>query len=146
MFSPLAKLRSLLRLPGVNASSNTRTAYFLTVLAGATMVVIVVLILFLPFSAMTSTVDQLLLVMDVGLFALCAALVYAAWHGHARFAAQIFAVLIYLSSVLPTLFIFGTISSPTILGFFILIPLSGLMLDSKVATRYFWLCTKTLWY
>ncbi|MBK8049058.1 MAG: response regulator [Anaerolineales bacterium] len=139
MSSPVARVRNLFRVPGAGATSNTRTAYFLTVLAGASMAGVVILVLLMSLSNMRAADDRQLLIMDVALFAACGALIVLAWRGHARFAAHTFAVLIYLGSVLPTLLVFGTIASPTNMGFFILIPLSGLMLGSRAATRYFWL-------
>ncbi|MBW7882895.1 MAG: response regulator [Caldilineaceae bacterium] len=61
----------------------------------------------------------------------CVALWLLARSGHVQWAARALVVAVFLGALLPSMLLFGTIRAPNVIGFFVVIPLTALLLGKR---------------
>ena len=111
-----------------NASLRTRRLYWLL---GTISVVMLVLLALLPNAAISPSTRYALGIIDAFVLASALGLIVLVRLGHSQLAAVLVIALTFVGTLYPIILIFGTIRSPTVYGFFILIPLAGLLLGRK---------------
>lgn len=111
--------------------SATRTARwlypFLSLLSGA----LLLLTLYTPFSTMTGPEKLALLLLNTSVLLLCVGILLLARMGRVRMAALALLLIVYIGAMAPSLFVFGTIRAPNIVGFFVLVPMASLLLGKR---------------
>ena len=90
-----------------------------------------VLLALLPNAAISPSTRYALGIIDAFVLASALGLIVLVRLGHAQLAAVLVITLTFVGTLYPIISIFGTIQSPTVYGFFILIPLAGLLLGRR---------------
>lgn len=120
--------RLIPRPRGRAAERTARWLYtFLLLLGGA----LCLLTLYMPFSTMPEQEKLTLIALNASVLAICVGIYAVARLGRVRIAAILLLAIVYIGTMAPALFIFGTIRAPNILGFFVLVPLASLLLGKR---------------
>ena len=101
--------------------------------------VVLLLMISLPWSPISAPEKRAFFLLDIAALAFFVALALLARKGHRRLVALCLVFLVYLTSMLPAVFFFGTIRAPNIAGFFVLVPLTALLLGKRATYHVVWL-------
>ncbi len=101
--------------------------------------VVLLLLLSIPWSPISAAEKRAFFLLDVAALAFFVALALLARKGHHKLVAFCVVCLVYLTSMLPAVFFFGTIRAPNIAGFFVLVPLTALLLGKRATYHVVWL-------
>ena len=107
--------------------SNERVTKWLKLFLAIVSIGAIFLTLLLPFTSTDPVLGLRLLVANLIVIFICAVLFVSVQKGHADGAATFFIILVYLGATLPMFFVFQAVSAPTVYGYFVLIPLAGLL-------------------
>jgi PAS domain S-box-containing protein len=128
----LSRIALLLSPPKFTSKEKTRTAHWLHLFLLLFIVGMVLLTVFLPFSPVTRGSERQFLIWQIvfiGFFAGAWILMRA---GFVRTVAFLFLASIYIGTVFSLLFIVHTVSDPaSLIGFFIVVPASGLLFGRR---------------
>ena len=100
---------------------------FLALSAVATLVFVASL----PFSPISLKDKSLLAAFDLIVLLGIGILFWLQMRGAVRVVAVLFITIVLASSIIPMIFVFGTIGAPNTLGFFMAVPLAGLLLGRR---------------
>ena len=109
----------------------SRVSYWLKLFLTSLVVFILALAATLPFSPLDMEAKAQLFVFDLLSVTFALFLFWMVHRGLVRLAAMLFLTVIFVGIIAPTIFVFGTIAAPNALGFFMLIPLTGLLLGRR---------------
>ncbi len=115
---------------GVRGAAN-RTAYWLHLFLALVIAALALMALSIPFSSSSPEGARTLIILDLIGLMLCAGLFFLARTGRVRLAALGLIAIVYAGSALPAFFIFKTIRAPNTAGFFVLVPLTALLLGRR---------------
>ena len=85
-----------------------------------------------------------LLVFDLICFVYIITLLLLSKRGYVNAAAMMLLVATYFGTVVPTLIFYGTILAPNVIGYFMLIPLAGLLIGRRSMMFFVWLRAASL--
>ena len=122
------RLRRLLSFDLDGDNLESRTAYWIYPLLYFMLIILLLLIVLTAFSSMTPQDKAGFTTFNLIGLAFCACLYVLARRGHLRLAALGMVTCVYLGAALPSAFLFGTIRAPNISGFFVLVPMTALLL------------------
>ncbi len=137
-------LPTWLQVPDGEAGQEARTRYWLTRLITLMLIAVFLVIVALPFSDLPVPTRLLLLWIDLGATVVLLLILAAMFLGHGKAASMAFLAFIYLATIVPSIFVFRTIGSPAMLGFFSLVPLAGLLLGRRMMLAWVWISSLTL--
>ncbi len=93
----------------------------------------------IPWSPISAAEKRGFFLLDLAALSFFMALALLARKGHTRLVALCLVCLVYLTSMLPSAFFFGTIRAPNVAGFFVLVPLTALLLGKRATYHVVWL-------
>ncbi len=117
----------------------THRIHWLQVFSGVFLFAVVALAISLFFSSLPLENKYGLLLFDLICFVYIVTLLLLAKRGYVNEAAMMLLVATYLGTAVPTLVFYGTILAPNVIGYFMLIPLAGLLLGRRTMMFFVWL-------
>jgi PAS domain S-box-containing protein len=124
--------RRLFTPPEFSDRAVTRSARWLFLLLWASVVILIVLTITLFYSSFNSATRLQFLISQSVLILVCITGLWLVRRGRVRPAAVMFLVLTYASTVYSHAWVFQTVHDPSIVGYFILIPLGGLFFGVRM--------------
>ena len=122
----------------------TRRIYWLQIFSGVFLFAVVALAITLLFSSLPLQNKYGLLVFDLICFVYIITLLLLSKRGYVNAAAMMLLVATYFGTVVPTLIFYGTILAPNVIGYFMLIPLAGLLIGRRSMMFFVWLRAASL--
>ncbi len=138
------RFRSWWDVPAYNPVEGPNTGYWLMRLLLIVAAVLLLYIFTLPSSRFSPDVQRNLLLMDVIALAVVGVLLWLTRTGREQLAAILFIVALYAGATLPTVFVIHTIDAPNLMGLFMVIPVTGLLLGRRALMLVVWLSVASL--
>jgi signal transduction histidine kinase/CheY-like chemotaxis protein len=130
--------------PKYDPTTGPNTAYWLVRFLAIVAAVLGLYILSLPGSQFPPDVERNLLLLDLAALGFVVVLFWMARSGREQKAAISFIALLYLGATLPTVFVIRTIEAPNLMGLFMVIPATGLLLGRRAMMFVVWLSVASL--
>lgn len=137
------KLQDRLAPPGT-AKHVARNIFWLVLFTGFSALIVAIFLFPLLLQKDRPENGEWLIAADLLVLVVLAMVFLLVLMGHVRAAAHVLVMLIFLGSSLPSVLAFGTIAAPNTIGYFMLIPLAGLLLGRRMMTFYFGLSALAL--
>jgi len=140
----LAQIRRAVQPPQFPDPEKTRAARWLNFVLWVFMFTLIAITIPLPFSNMDPSTKLRFLVLQIAsIFPLLGAL-YLIRTGHLKAVAYFFLILVYGETIYSHVIVFQTIHEPSIIGYFVLIPLAGLLFGRRTMLGFVFLSVATV--
>ncbi len=137
-------LPAWLRFPRGEDSKEDRIKYWLVGLSLLMLLSLLLVASALPFGALPMEVRISLFWIDASAAIVLLCIIGMVRLGYIRAASLLFLLFIYVATITPSAFVFQSIASPGMLGFFSLIPLAGLLLGRRAMMVWVWISAISL--
>jgi signal transduction histidine kinase/DNA-binding response OmpR family regulator len=138
------RIRTWWNDPTYDPTQGPNTAYWMLRFLAIVTFILIIYILSLPSSQFTGEVRRNLLLLDLGALGFVAFLFWLTRSGREQAAAILFLAFLYLGATLPTAFVIRTIEAPNLMGLFMVIPATGLLLGRRAMMFVVWLSVASL--
>ncbi len=117
--------------PVFSDKEKTRTARWLNLVLWLFIVTLILLTVPLPFSSMEPGAKLLFLFIQPLAGVMCVGALVLLQKGYLRPVSYFFLILVYFSTIYSHVFVFQTIHDPSVIGYFVLVPLAGLLFGQR---------------
>ncbi len=140
----IANFRRIISPPQFPDAKKTRSARWLNFVLWIFIFTLIAITIPLPFSSMESGLKLQFLLLQTGSMLPLLVALYLIRSGQLRLVAYFFLALVYGETIYSHVFVFQTIHEPSIIGYFVLIPLAGLLFDRRTMLGFVFLSAVTV--